>query len=150
MWVCPRRKHFYIPVLPFLFLLTRFVAYLFLCVGLSSYKYHHPASLNSGQFSPHFLSSHLVCDLSTFAQPTDDQSSQRAVNHLSISRTYTFHFINDFILLLIERFRITPSSSKGRSSILARYRPPEHYFHRAVSLFEMAASYLLSPLHSYF
>jgi hypothetical protein len=47
----------------FLFLLTRFVAYLLYRVGLCSYKYPRLASLKSGQFDPFLLSPCVILSM---------------------------------------------------------------------------------------
>jgi hypothetical protein len=45
------------------FLLTRLIAYMFSCIRPLSYKYHHPASLNSRQLWPKFSLLLFVCIL---------------------------------------------------------------------------------------
>jgi hypothetical protein len=66
-------NNFTLLYLPFLFLLTRFVAYLFYRVGLCSYKYPRLASLKSGQFDPTLLSPCVI--LSTLDRPTTTRAN---------------------------------------------------------------------------
>ena len=91
----------------------------------ASYKYHRPASLNSRQFGP--ISSLLVSCVISRPPPklTDDQSSQRAVDRPSVSRTHTFLFIvNVLILFLVERFVSLPHCRKDdHRSLLVIDRP---------------------------